>query len=132
MKALITFVLIAAVYLFFRTVYDSYKVRQQKEEQAAKGVYVPADGLEGMPPSFEPSLQAAQNQGAQALKNWLERYASQIQDPKLAAIQLDYVVLLSRSDPAEAKRIFRAVKQRISKNSPLYERVKRLDATYGR
>ena len=84
-----------------------------------------------MPANFEPSLQAAQAQGAQALKTWLERYASHIQDPKLAAIQLDYVVLLSRSDPAEAKRIFTAVKQRVPKNSPVYERLKRLDATYG-
>jgi hypothetical protein len=132
MKALITLALIVGVYLFGKAIFDQYKAKQQKEEAAAKGVYVPADGLEGMPANFEASLQAAQAQGAPALKAWLERYASHIQDPKLAAIQLDYVVLLSRSDPAEAKRIFLAVKQRVPKNSPVYERVKRLDVTYGR
>jgi len=131
MKALITLALIVGVYLFGKAIFDQYKVKQAKEEAAAKAVDLPADGLAGMPKSFEPSLLAAQAQGAPALKHWLERYAQQIEDPKLAAIQLDYVVLLSRSDPAEAKRIFLAVKQRVPKNSPVYERVKRLDATYG-
>ena len=132
MKALITLALIVGVYLFGKSIFDQYKAKQQQEEAAAKNAGGPADGIHGMPPHFEPSLQAAQAQGAPALKNWLERYAQHIQDPKLAAIQLDYVVLVSRSDPAEAKRIFRAVKQRVPKDSPVYDRVKRLDATYGR
>ena len=131
MKALISLVLIVGLYLFGKAVFDQYKVQQKKEEAAAKGIYQPADGLDGMPSNFEPSLQAAQAQGAPGLKAWLERYASQVQDPKLAAIQLDYVVLLSRSNPAEAKRIFLAVKKRVPKNSPVYERVKRLDSTFG-
>lgn len=131
MKALITFALILGIYLFGKSIYGQYKVKQQKEEAAAKAVDLPSDGLAGMSKSMEPSLLAAQAQGAPALKQWLERYAQQIQDPKLAAIQLDYVVLLSRSNPAEAKRIFLAVKQRVPKNSPIYDRVKRLDATYG-
>src|SRR5262245_50548981 len=125
MKALITLVLIVGIYLFGKSIFDQYRAKQQKEEAAAKAAELPADGLAGMPKSFEPSLQAAQAQGAPALKPWLERYAQQIQDPKLAAIQLDYVVLLSRSDPVEAKRIFQAVKQRVPKSSPIYERVKR-------
>ena len=131
MKALITIVLIVGLYLFGRSIFDQYKAKQQKEEAAAKGANGPADGLDGMSPSMEPSLQAAQAQGAPALRNWLERYGTQVQDPKLAAIQLDYVVLVSRSNPAEAKRIFQAVKQRVAKGSPLYDRVKKLDATYG-
>jgi hypothetical protein len=131
MKALITIVLIVGIYLFGRSIFDQYKAKQQKEEAAAKTANGPADGLQGMSSSLEPSLQAAQAQGAPALRNWLERYGSQIQDPKLAAIQLDYVVLVSRSNPAEAKRIFQAVKQRVPKGSPLYDRVRKLDATYG-
>jgi hypothetical protein len=131
MKALITIVLIVGVYLFGKSIFDQYKVKQQKEETAAKAANGPADGLDGMPANFEPSLQAAMAQGAPALRQWLERYASHIQDPKLAAIQLDYVVLVSRSNPVEAKRIFQAVKQRVPKNSPVYDRVKKLDATYG-
>lgn len=131
MKALITIALILGIYLFGKSIFDQYKVKQQKEEAAAKAANGPPDGLEGMPANFAPSLQAAQAQGAPALRQWLERYGSRIQDPKLAAIQLDYVVLVSRSNPQEAKRIFQAVKQRIQKGSPLYDRVKRLDETYG-
>jgi len=131
MKALITIVLVVALYLFGKSIMDQYKAKQQKEEAAAKAATGPADGLDGMPSNFEPSLQAAQAQGAPALKSWLERYAPYIQDPKLAAIQLDYVVLVSRSDPAEAKRVFQAVKRRVPKNSPVYPRIQRLDSTYG-
>ena len=132
MKALITLVLIIGIYLVGKSIFQQAKVKQQQEEDAARGIYRPADGLTGMPQNLEPSLEAAQAQGADALRAWLERYAQQVQDPKLAAIQLDYVVLLSRSDPKEAKRIFRAVKQRIPKNSPIYDRVQSLDTTYGR
>jgi hypothetical protein len=131
MKALITLALIVGLYLLGRSIFDQAKVKQQQEEDAAKGIYRPADGLGGMPAQFEPSLNEAQAQGPAALKAWLERYAQHIQDPKLAAIQLDYVVLISRSNPTEARRVFQAVKQRVPPNSPLYERVKRLEATYG-
>src|SRR3954466_13893553 len=110
---------------------DRSETKQQKEEAASKPATGPADGLEGMPPNFEPTPRAAQAQGAHALKAWLERYAPYIQDPKLAAIQLDYVVLVSRSDPAEAKRFCQAVKRRIPKNSPVYQRIQRLDSTFG-
>ena len=131
MKALITLALIAGLYLFGKAIFDQYKAKQQKEEAAAKAATGPVGGLEGMPSNFEPSLQAAQAQGATALKAWLDRYSSYVHDPRLAAIQLDYVVLVSRSNPAEAKRVFQHVKQRVPKSSPVYERVKRLDTTYG-
>jgi hypothetical protein len=131
MKALITLLLIAGVYFFGKAIFDQYKAKEQKEEAAAKAATGPADGIEGMPAKFQPSLDEAQAQGAPALKAWLERYASYIQDPKLAAIQLDYVVLVSRSDPAEGKRVFQAVRARVPKGSPVYERVKRLESTYG-
>jgi hypothetical protein len=131
MKAFITLVLIVGIYLFGKSIFDQYKAKQQKEEAAAKAANGPPGGLDGMPANFQASLDAAQAQGAPALKAWLSKYAQYIQDPKLAAIQLDYVVLVSRTDPAEAKRVFQAVKQRVPKNSPVYDRVKRLDATYG-
>jgi hypothetical protein len=131
MKALITIVLLAGIYLFGKAIFDQYKAKEAKEEAAAKAANGPPDGLEGMPANFQASLDAAQAQGAPALKNWLERYASFIHDPKLAAIQLDYVVLVSRSDPSEAKRVFQAFKARVPKDSPVYDRVKRLESTYG-
>lgn len=133
MKALITLALLFGIYFFGKSIYQQAKVKQAQEEAAAKGEPAgPADGLEGMPPQFQASYDAAAAQGATALKTWLDRYRSHIRDPKLAAIELDYVVLVSRSNPNEAKRVFRAVKARVPPTSPVYERVKRLDATYGR
>src|SRR5207237_900362 len=78
-----------------------------------------------------PSLKAAQAQGAASLKAWLDRYGSHIRDPRLGDIELDYALLLSRANPGEAKRVFSTVKARTPPNSPLYPRVKRLDATLG-
>ena len=133
MKALITIAILVGIYLFGKTVYQQAKVKQAKEEASQRGEPVgPADGLAGMPANFQPSLEAAIAQGSPALKAWIDRYRPHIRDPKLAAIELDYVVLVSRSDPAEAKRAFQAVKARVPPNSPVYERVKRLDPTYGR
>ena len=133
MKALITIAILAVLYFFGKTVYQQAKVKQAKEEASQRGDPVgPADGLTGMPPNFQSSLDAAMAQGAPALKAWIDRYRPHIRDPKLAAIELDYVVLVSRSNPSEGKRVFQAVKARVPSNSPVYERVKRLDPTYGR
>jgi hypothetical protein len=133
MKAFITLVVVIGLYLLGKSVFQQAKVKQAKDEAIARGDPAkPADGLEGLPAQFEPSLQAAVSQGAPALKAWIERYRSYIRDPKLAAIELDYVVLVSRSNPAEAKRAFQAVKARVRPGSPVYDRVKRLDPTFGK
>ena len=79
---------------------------------------------------FEPSLKDAEKQGAGALKAWLEKYAPYLQDPKLADIQLNYAVLVYNSNPAEAKRVYQGVKARTGATSPVYERVKKLGATF--
>lgn len=131
MKALITLALIVGLYLLGKSIHDQYKAKRAQEALAANPPSGPADGLAGMPPEYEPSLQAAQAQGAAALKQWLDRFRPYLRDPKLAAIELDYVVLVSRSNPTEAKRAFQSVQRRIPPSSPLAERVKRLQATYG-
>jgi hypothetical protein len=130
MKALITLVILVAIYLFVKGIMGEYQAKQKKEQATEQGI--PSDGLAGLPSNFEPSLQAAEAQGAPALKAWLTRYSSYVQDPKLASIQLDYVVMVGRTDPAEAKRVFHAVKGRTPKTSPIYARVQKLDSTFGR
>jgi hypothetical protein len=80
---------------------------------------------------LETSLQNAQAQGAPALKTWLHHNRKYCRDPRLAEIDLNYVVLVSRSNPAEAKKVFQAVKKRTPTSSPVYERIKRLEPTYG-
>ena len=108
------------------------KVRDEKENtrRAAAAATVVPDQLPGMPAGLEPTLQAAQKAGAAGLKNWLKQYGRTARDPRLAWIELDYVVLVARDDPAEARRVFASVKNRTTPASPVYERVKQLEKTY--
>lgn len=128
MKALITLVLIFAVYYVGKSISDQYKAKQEKENPSKESVVTQ---LEGVPEQLETSLQNAQAQGAPALKTWLQHNRKYCRDPRLAEIDLNYVVLVSRSNPAEAKKVFQAVKKRTPTSSPVYERIKRLEPTYG-
>ena len=98
--------------------------------QAAKPAETAPSNLPGLPPSFEASLQAAQQNGAKGLKDWLKLYRRYIADPRLAAIELDYVILVGPSDRVEARRVLAAVSQRTPPTSPVYERLKRIQKTY--
>jgi hypothetical protein len=86
--------------------------------------------LPGLPSKLEGSLQQAQQGGARELKNWLNAHRSEVQDPRLAWIELDYVVLLGRENPLEAKKLFAEIRDRIGTDSPVYKRVKDLEKTY--
>ncbi|MFM2082867.1 MAG: hypothetical protein RL380_1558 [Verrucomicrobiota bacterium] len=90
--------------------------------------------LAGMPPAardtLENSLTKAQTQGAPALREWLNACRKLVADPRLGWIELDYIVLLARDNPAEAKRIFAEVKDRTPPTSPIYPRLKQLEKTY--
>jgi hypothetical protein len=51
-------------------------------------------------------------------------------NPSKAWIELDYCTLIAREDPAEARRLFAAVKERTPASSPVWDRVKKLEKTY--
>ena len=97
---------------------------------AAGDANVPADSMAGLPPRLEAPLKAAYAQGATALSNWLRTSRAYVGDPRLGAIELDLAALLSRTDPAAAKRIYQEVRKRTPSDSPLYARVKKLEAVY--
>jgi hypothetical protein len=84
----------------------------------------------GLPKNLEPSLEAAMKQGPAAVDAWLKKYRRYLKDPKLAEIELDYVVMLARQDPVAARDLFRSVQRRVKPASPMYERVKRLEKTF--
>lgn len=108
------------------------KVKQEEEteaRQAATSQVVP-EQLPGLPYTLEQSLAAAQAQGAAGLEAWMKAYGHLVQDPRKAWIELDYILLISRSNPAEAKRLFAAVKERTPATSPVYPRIKQLEKTY--
>lgn len=108
------------------------KVQREEEDtkKSAQAAVVTPEQLSGMPQQLDASLKAAQAQGATSLANWLKKYGGSIQDPRKAWIQLDYCVLVSRQDPAEARRVYAEVKERTSPNSPVWSRIKQLEATY--
>jgi hypothetical protein len=104
---------------------------QKKEAIAARtiGEALPGMPLQGSQP-LENSLRAAQNKGAAALGEWLKVYGSRVEDPRKAWIELDYCVALAATDPAEARRVFAAVKSRTPHDSPVWPRIKELEKTF--
>lgn len=94
------------------------------------GEEIPTESLAGLPPNFDKTLKAAYGKGAAGLGAWLKLYRTYVSDPRRAAIELDYCVLLVRTDPGQAKMLFAEVKKRVAPDSPLYARVKRLAPTF--
>ena len=114
--------------------WEEVKARKEAEDRGGRPpptseVATPT-ALPGLPANLEPSLQAAQKQGAAGLKNWLKLYRPYVSDPRLAAIELDYIVLISSSNPQEARQLFAALKQRTPTNSPVFPRIRQLEKTY--
>jgi hypothetical protein len=103
--------------------------REISQKEAAASVVVP-QSLPGLPEKLEPSLQAVQKQGAAALRNWLTTYGQVVQDPRKAWIELDYCVMAARENPADARRVFAAVKERTPPSSPVWPRIHDLEKSY--
>lgn len=114
------------LYFYWERVQNE-EVAQKKQAAAAAVV---GEQLPGMPYPLEASLRAAKERGAAGLGNWLKTYGRSIQDPRKAWIELDYCVLISGANPAEAKRIFAEVKARTKESSPVWPRIKQLERTY--
>jgi hypothetical protein len=109
------------------------KVKTEDETAAKKKAQTEitsGEQLSGMPSSLESSYQAAKNQGAAAMKNWLKFNGRNVQDPRKAWIELDYCIAVSREDPAEAKRVYAEVRNRTQQTSPVWPRIKQLEKTY--
>jgi hypothetical protein len=134
MKALIALVILLGAFWVAKRLIATYqgveKSRNTGEQVSTVPAPAPTSSLPGLPPNLEASLSAAEKQGAPGLRDWLNNYRSFARDPRLAAIELDYVVLISHQDPAEARRIFQDVKDRTPTFSPIYQRVKALEKTF--
>ena len=107
------------------------KVRDEKESvRKEESRVVTGESLSGLPYGLEAGLRAAQSQGVSGLRNWLKANGSKVNDPRKAWIELDYCVMVARDDPAEARRVFAAVRERTGPASPVWPRVKQLAPTY--
>ena len=134
MKALIAIAIIVAAAMGGWEIYSYWLDVKEKEKQKHKAEVVEqqavATQLPGMVTQLEPILETAQRQGATGLRKFLTQYGKTIADPRLASIELDYVVLVANENPAEARKTFARIKQRIPRESPIYARVKQLEKAY--
>ena len=110
--------------------WEKVKNEEDTKQKQDAGAMVMGDQLPGLAPALESTLQAARKQGPAGLKNWLKTYSQSVEDPRKAWIELDYCVAVAREDPAEARRVFATVKERIGPASPVWPRMKQLEKTY--
>jgi hypothetical protein len=130
-KLIAAVVIIAVLYGGWHLFLYWEKVRDEKESvRKEAAAAVSGDTLQGLPYGLDQSLRTAEGQGPAALKAWLKDYGHLVQDPRKAWIELDYCVMVARNDPAEARRVFAAVRDRTSPASPVWKRVKQLAPTY--
>lgn len=114
--------------LFFY--WEKVKNEEEVQKKQAASTVVTEDQLSGLARQYEPSLKAAEAQGAGGLRTWLKTYGRVVEDPRKAWIQLDYCLLISRDDPSQAKQVFAEVKKRTPETSPVWPRIKKLEKAY--
>lgn len=130
---LIAVVIIVLVLLGCYELVSYYGQVKEESETRAKEIAakkVVGEQLPGMNYELQQSLTTAKQAGPKAFAQWLANYGRMVQDPRLAWIQLDYAVAISREDPAAAKKIFAAVKDRTPSTSPVYPRIQELAKSY--
>ncbi len=131
-KAIAGLIIVLALYGVWELFLYWEKVKNEddtKQKQDAAAMMM-GDQLPGLPYQLEQSLQDARKRGATGLRAWLKVNAQSVEDPRKAWIELDYCVAVAREDPAEARRVFAAVKERIGPASPVWPRMKQLEKTY--
>jgi hypothetical protein len=131
-KLISVFLIVLALFVGYRIfVYwekvDSEEDIRQAEE--AKRRNVDPNGLTGLPWDLTQSYNQVKDDPA-ALRRWLKGNQERIKDPRLSWIQLDFVELIGRDSPNEAREIFNSVKPRIATNSPIYPRIQKLEKTF--
>src|SRR5580765_5138349 len=104
MKILISILIVIGVIFTIYKGYDYWiRVNDEKalNEKARQGEDVDPMQLPGMPGQIEQKYREAAKQGAPGLKAFLEAYqkSPSFKDPRKAWIELDYLVMISGSDP---------------------------------
>ena len=130
MKIVIAAVVIIGLVLGSWQIWEYWQQFKEKETVSRTATEVPASQLRGLPEKLEPVLAEAQKKGANGLRTFLASYSKSIGDPRLASIELDYVILVTKNDIAEARRVFAKVKKRTDSSSPIYSRIKQMEKTY--
>ena len=131
MTRIYTILLIALLsWMVFR--FLNYYQRVEKGGAAEVGfVEVNGDSLPGLAQNLAASYLAARDNVA-LFRRWLADHENSpgLVDPRKAWIQLDYIILVARDNPTEARRLFATVKRRVGPDSPVYGRVQKLARAY--
>lgn len=133
MRQFLTVVLVAgAIWLGLRFYnYARTEVKEAEKVESPEKWNEPAPGkLAGMPARMEEGLAAARGSGATGLADWLSSNRFQVRDPRLAEIEMDYVVLVGSTDRNEAKRALASIGRRLKPDSPVYPRFQKLEKAY--
>ena len=130
-KLIAALMVLAVLYGGWELFFYWEKVKNEEETQKKQvSTVIDPDGLAGLPQYLQPTLKAAEAQGAPGLRTFLKNYGRSLQDPRKAWIELDLCLLIAREDPAEAKRMFAQVKDRTPETSPIWPRIKKLEKAF--
>ncbi|MEY4691626.1 MAG: hypothetical protein RIT19_1951 [Verrucomicrobiota bacterium] len=131
MKFVLLFLLVATVgFGVYRISLVYRSIPSDERAQERPTAPVTDESLPALTPPLEASLANATQAGPQALGQWLRQNGAWVPEPRLSAIQLDHAQMMVRSNPAEARRLYAAVKARTPANSPLAPRLKQLSRTF--
>ena len=100
------------------------------QQQAEAVAAIDPSTLPGLPEKLAGPLAIAERRGGPGLRDWLKHYRKELEDPRLAWLELDCCLLLAKTSPAEAKELYASVKQRLAPNSPVYPRLKQLERMF--
>jgi hypothetical protein len=135
-KLIAVLIIVVVLYIGWHLFLYWDKVNHEEEtsrKQAVATMLTP-EQLPGLPQpydlSYRNAVKAVETQGPSALKKWLKEYDKVLSDPRKAWIQLDYCVLITHDNPAEARQIFKEVKDRTPPSSQVWPRIKQLEKTY--
>jgi len=133
MKPLLAILIVLGVGFVGWRLFDYYgKVEAGKAAQNAEPEKINPDRLPGLPYQLDQKLREAQAAGPVAFKAFIDglRRYPDVKDPRLAWIELDYVLMISPIDPMEAKKLFAQIKKRTPPDSPIISRIRALEKTY--
>lgn len=133
MKPLLAILIVLGVGFVGWRLFDYYgKLEAGKAAQNEAPKPIDPNRLAGLPYQLDQQLRDAQAAGPAAFKAFIDglRRYPDVKDPRLAWIELDYVLMISPTDPVEAKRLFAQIKKRTPPDSPIISRIRALEKTY--
>jgi hypothetical protein len=128
-KLISVFIVIVVVFCGWQF-YQYWERVKNEDDRKAVSTELRGDRLPGLPPQLEQSYNNIKSKDAKTIRTWLDMYGHMIADPRKAWIELDYCVIITRDNPAEARRIFAEVKARTPSGSPIWPRIHQLEKSY--